>query len=175
MRNNWVALAFAGALLVAFLVAVADPQRQRLADTRQQVAEHRMQVAQDAARAEQIPRMREQVAELRQQLKGFDRRLPRQQEMGGFLKEISAAMQSGGLNEPAIQPGSPTSGELYNRLPILMRFESSFMDLVEFLDRLDGMTRLTRVEKVHVQPVADHGRRVKVDMRVNIYLSLIHI
>ena len=171
MRNHWVALAMAAALLVTFLIAVNDPQGQRLADTRQQIAERRAKVAEDAARARQVPRMRKQVAELRRQLKGFDRRLPRQREMGGFLKEISAALQSGGLTEPAIQPGSPTSGDLYNRLPILMRFESGFMDLVEFLDRLDGMTRLTRVERIHIQPSTDDGHRVKVDMQVNIYFT----
>jgi hypothetical protein len=53
-----------------------------------------------------------------------------------------------------------------------MRFQGSFTALANFLERLDKMERLTRIQKVHI--AADNKRvpaALDVQLQVNIYFT----
>ncbi|MFW6154797.1 MAG: type 4a pilus biogenesis protein PilO [Planctomycetota bacterium] len=165
---------FAAILLVAavaHVVLVHLPQTRRLTAVRDQLARVRQQYAQDAVKARTIPQLQTDVEQLKREFHNFDRRLPGQRELGEFLREISSTGEAGQLANQVIKPGNPSSGPLYNRLPILMDFRCSFGELVHFLGRLNDMTRLTRVEKIQMTPAADEERMLDVHMKVNIYFT----
>jgi Tfp pilus assembly protein PilO len=156
---------------MAYALLVHMPQMRCLTAVRDQLARVHQQYEQDAAKARTIPQLQDDVEQLKGEFHNFDRRLPGQQELGEFLREISLTGEDGHLANQVIKPGNPSSGPLYNRLPILMDFRCSFGELVQFLDRLNNMTRLTRVEKVQMTPVADGEKMLDVSMQVNIYFT----
>ncbi len=165
---------FAAILVVAgaaYALVVYLPQTRRLTAVRDQLARVNEQYEQDAVKARTIPQLQADVEQLKREFHNFDRRLPNQQELGEFLREISSTGEAGQLANQTITPGNPSSGPLYNRLPILMDFRCSFVELVEFLGRLNGMTRLTRVEKIQMTPAGDDEQMLDVHMRVNIYFT----
>jgi Tfp pilus assembly protein PilO len=114
--------------------------------------------------------MRTQVEQLKAQFRDFDRRLPRQQELAGFLREISGSARAGQFHGQVIEPGSPTAGALYDCLPIVMRFDCSFSDLASFLEGLGVMTRLSRVERLDVTEGHSPGL-LHVQAQINIYFT----
>jgi Tfp pilus assembly protein PilO len=170
-RNIVIFVAVLVLLTIAFALVVYSPQSNRLGAVRDQISRVAQQCEEDATKGEQIPQMQADVARLKSEFQDFDRRLPRQQELGEFLREISGAGIAGRLDDQMIKPGNPSTGTLYNLLPILMDFTCSFTELVGFLDRLNAMPRLTRVERITMSPTTDATQRVKVHMQVNIYFT----
>jgi len=164
-------VAVVAVLIGGYSLVVHFPQSNRLDSVRDKISRVAQQCEEDAAKAEHIPQMQADVERLKSEFQDFDRRLPRQQELGEFLREISSTGIAGELDDQMIKPGNPSTGSLYNRLPILMDFTCSFTELVGFLNRLNAMPRLTRVERITVSPTTDATERVKVHMQVNIYFT----
>jgi len=163
-----------GILLVGILLAVLvvyRPQSQQKEQLRGEIASMEQQLAADARGASVVPAMLRQVNELRQEFRGWDRRLPGSEDLGGFLKEISLAQeQQPGIISEGVVPGVPHEEKFYYALPIIMRFRSSYLDLAGFLKRISKMDRLTRVNKLVV--VAAPGEtQLEVELHLNIYYT----
>jgi Tfp pilus assembly protein PilO len=169
-RNNWVALVAFCVLSGAYVIFVHVPLTSRLNDLRAEVSRTEAKIAEDKVSADRIEPLRREVDESRRQFKDFDRRLPRQQELGEFLREISNTAQEQHLESQRIQPGSPTRDKLYNRMPIILNFNGSFTDVVGFLEGLGKLTRLTRIERIEMKPTGE-GQNLQVEMQVNIYFT----
>ena len=51
-----------------------------------------------------------------------------------------------------------------------MKFEGSFLELAGFLERVDRMTRLTRVEQLSIAPKGE-GDLLAIELGMNIYFT----
>ena len=170
-QNMMIFVAILLGSAAVYVLLVYLPQTRRLTVVRDQLARVSQTYDQDAVKARTIPQLQADVEQLKREFHNFDRRLPGQQELGEFLREISSTGEGGLLTNQVIKPGNPSSGPLYNRLPILIDFRCSFGELVHFLGRLNDMTRLTRVERIQMTPVADGEGMLDVHMQVNIYFT----
>jgi len=101
-----------------------------------------------------VPDLLRQVDTMKKRYKDFDRRLPHRQELGGFLREISAHLGEKKFSDQLIEPGSPTREDLFHTLPIIMRFRGTYLTSVEFLKRIDKMERLTRIQKLKINRIS---------------------
>lgn len=154
-----------------FLAGVFYPQHRRIREARQQIALTEQQLQSDRVRAATVPELARQVEQLKRRHRNFDRRLPKQKELGEFLREISTTILAERLTDQVIEPGSPTAGALYNVLPIIMQFDGTFGGLANFLSRIDQMERLTRIESIIIEPIEDEPGRLHVEMQLNIYFT----
>jgi Tfp pilus assembly protein PilO len=203
-RETWIMIGVAAALVAGAVVCVFMPEHSKLKELQGQIVAAKMAIAGDSQRAAIVPEMARQVEEMKTACKQFliwhpsgpgnssegqafkegasgyieDRRLPRQKELGGFLKEISTILEEGDSGEattlPAnpgtnndwegvasaggsklavqlIEPGSPTRGELFNTLPITMRFRGTYRQACCLMKRLEQMERLTRIQKLSIK------------------------
>jgi hypothetical protein len=218
------------------------PEHSSLKELQSRIVAEKMAIASDAQRAAIVPALARQVEEMKVACKQFliwhpagsaappdgqatkegvgayfeDKRLPRQKELGGFLKEISSILEEGetvdaavpgagagsdnganGVASPAasklavqlIEPGSPTRGELFNTLPITMKFRGSYRQACSLAKRLEQMERLTRIQKLSItkgscpndQAAAENdadpgasprgGSGMDVEIKMNIYFT----
>ncbi len=171
LKENWMFVAAIMALAIGFLLTAHCAQRRHLEDLRTEIAQTRVAIDTDSARAASVPQLVAQVDHLKNQFQDFDHRLPRQQELGEFLRDISSLARSGAFSGQAIEPGSPAHGSLYDCLPIIMHFNCRFADLAAFLEGLGGMKRLSRVEKLDVQPDSSGSGLLRVETQINIYFT----
>ena len=104
------------------------------------------------------------------QYKDFGRRLPKRRELGGFLREISGHLNQGDLSNQLIEPGNPSREELFHTLPIIMRFKGSYLSLAGFLQRIDKMERLTRVQTLKITR-EKQGDSLDIELQMNIYFT----
>jgi Tfp pilus assembly protein PilO len=174
-KDSWIILG-----IVVVLVAVATgvvywPQAQRLDELREQMAQREQTLTVSAEKVSVVPTMLREVEALKARYKGWERRLPKRKELGEFLKEISGYMAEHDLTNQSIEPGSPTRERLFHRFPIIIRFEGDYMQTAAFLKRLDGMQRLTRIQRLRVsRPRSSDKERtddLKVEMQLNIYFT----
>lgn len=124
----------------------------------------------DRQKAQNMPELLRQVETLKSKLQDFDRRLPQRQELGGFLRDISASLSRENLSHQAIEPGKPTQEDLLFTLPIVLKFRGPYTSVARFLERIDRLERLTRVQKLSVVP-APSDDLLDVTVQMNIYFT----
>lgn len=177
-KANWI---LAGVLVTAVLAAVLGvylPQSRKLTQINTQISTQKIAMESDLQSCKVVPELARQVAELKDRYRNLDRRLPKQKELGGFLKEISTNLLQARLSNQTIEPGKPDAAELYHTLPIVMKFEGNFLSLAGFLKRIDGMERLTRVQRMDIGIDRDSSKskdkpagNVNIELHLNIYFT----
>ena len=172
-KENWLIFPAVAAGVVAATMMMYVPQSRELKKLQTQIVSQQRSLKADSAMASVVPSLLEHVEAMQFRYKHFDRRLPKRQELGGFLREISAHLERENLSGQLIEPGSPTHEEVFHTLPIIMRFNGSYLSVASFLKSLEGMERLTRVQKLRVTHDAKAGLpgQLDVELHINIYFT----
>jgi Tfp pilus assembly protein PilO len=171
-----IVVAIVTAAVGAATALVYLPQWRKLQDIRSKIALEQCRMVEDAGMAAGVPGLVRQVQGMKKRYGNFDRRLPKRKELGGFLREISSHLSEESLSNQLIEPGSPQRAQLFHTLPIVLRFQGSYLSLASFLKRLDHMERLTQVEKLFVQHKGgtlpeEAGDNLEVEVQMNIYVT----
>ena len=169
-KNSLILLGIMAAVIIVMGLAVFLPQQRKLNAMHAEIITQKQAIEVNAAKASIVPEMVRQIQELKSRYTNFDRRLPKQKELGGFLREISGNLAQEHLANQLIEPGNPVRQELYHTLPIIMRFEGSYLSLAKFLDRIDSMERFTRVQRLVITPAS--GDRDKLSEMLNMELQM---
>jgi Tfp pilus assembly protein PilO len=170
-KDNLIMLGVVAAMTVGYLVTVYRQQSRVLESCKTQANSMRLQIAEDGEKAKRVPAMTREVESMKQRFnKEWDRQLPQRQELGGFLREIAGNLAQSNLSNTITQPGNPTKGSLYNRLPINMKFEGDFLSLTAFLKSIDSMSRLTRIDRLMIKPT-EKDDALEIELGMNIYFT----
>ncbi len=168
--DNWVTLVVLAAIVTAAMLLVYLPQGEELQAVRHRMVSQRLAMDADAEKAAVVPQMVREINAMQRRYKGFERRMPKRKELGGFLREISSILASERLSNQLTEPGNPTREELFHTLPIIMKFQGSYLSLASLLERIDGMERLTRVQKLSIARDRK-GEDLNIEVQMNIYFK----
>ena len=171
-------VSIAGAMLFVYV-----PQDRELNRLQAQIISRKRDIAKQTERASVVPKLLRETQAMKAQYKNFDRRLPQQKELGGFLREISGHLSKEQFSNQVIEPSNPKREPLFNTLPIIMKFKGSYLSLGTFLDQINKMERLTRVQRLTISAPpsaegisggenADAGQLVDgldIELQLNIY------
>jgi len=168
--------------VAATMAFVYIPQNKKLSDLREQIVTEKREIQKRADRAAVVPRLIRETNAMKAQSKGFDRRMPQSDELGEFLREIGGLLANENFSDQSIEPGRPSREMLFNTLPIIMKFKGSYLSLGAFLDKINTMERLTRVQRLTINAPALDGRsrsggrgatagsdELDIELQLNIY------
>ena len=175
-RNNFIALGILAGVIVVVTVLVYIPQQRKLGELRTAISQEKVHMAENARQCSAVPTMIRQVQDLKKRYSNFDQRLPKQIELGGFLREISGDLSHEQLANQLIQPQSPKRSDLFHTLPIMLRFRGTYMSLANFLKQLSDMERLTQVERITITSVNKEPKPgdpwpLDIEVLMNIYFT----
>jgi Tfp pilus assembly protein PilO len=175
-KENWIMAGILVALVLTAVFAVYLPQARKRDRINSEVVSEKLSMETDLRTCQVVPELVRQVDEMKNRYRNLDRRLPKQKELGGFLREISANLLQARLVNQMIEPGKPDQEDLYHTLPIMMKFQGNYLSLANFLKRIDDMERLTRVQKMSISldraPDKDKPEsNVNIELQLNIYFT----
>ena len=185
-KDSLVALLLLVAGVAVAMMFVYVPQDKELRSLQKKIVSQKREIGRRTDRASVVPKLLRETSAMKARYKNFDRRLPQQKELGGFLREISGHISSDRFSQQIIEPGRPAREPLFNTLPIIMKFKGSYLSLGTFLDQINKMERLTRVQRLTINapmPGADGGEgkngkthkmladTLDIELQLNIYFS----
>ena len=186
-KDSLVALLLLVAGVAVAMMFVYVPQDKELRSLQKKIVSQKREIGRRTDRASVVPKLLRETSAMKARYKNFDRRLPQQKELGGFLREISGHISSDRFSQQIIEPGRPAREPLFNTLPIIMKFKGSYLGLGTFLDQINKMERLTRVQRLTINapmPGADGGedksgktnkmladKTLDIELQLNIYFS----
>ena len=159
--------------LAGFYLFSYRPQTQKLAEFHDRFELKQRELHDNEIRTINLPEFEQSVRKLQLKLDKFDQRLPRQQELGQFIRDINRLSQQSMLRPFNVEyPAAPQHTELFAELPIQLKFEGDFPSVFSFLRQMEQMQRLTRVRTLEVK-VKDGptGGQVSVDLSMSIYFA----
>jgi Tfp pilus assembly protein PilO len=166
-------------LAAAFFVFGYRPCTVRQSELHQQLDSKRRDLLNNTARVRILPDVERAVTELEVRVDNYDKQLPRQQDLGQFIRDIHGVVRDADLRRVTVQPGVPHRSELagntvVSELPIALRFEGDFLSVFNFLRKTEEMQRLTRVRDLKLKNADRQGSKpgqVEVELSMNIYFS----
>jgi Tfp pilus assembly protein PilO len=159
-------------VLCGFVAFVYRPGSQRLDVLRRLTEEQHRQLTSNRMHVQILPDVMLEVDRMQGRLERFDKKLPRQPELGPFINDITEVSHQASLRKVSVDPGMPARTELYTEWPITLKFEGDFASVFAFLRRTEVMQRLTHVKGLKVRAI-DNGKsgQVQVELSMNIYFS----
>lgn len=169
-RDSIIVGAVAAAVALAGVAMVYLPNTAKLRRIEEQVLSVKTALEQDGEKAAVVPELTRQVQAMKSKFQDFDRRLPRRQELGGFLRQVSEALAVENVSNQTIEPGKPAPEDLFYTQPIVMRFRGTYLSLARFLERIDRFDRVTRVQKLSIS--SNPGETLlDITVQMNIYFT----
>jgi Tfp pilus assembly protein PilO len=159
-------------VLCGFVALIYRPSSERLGDLTRQTVEQRGKLTQNLSQVSILPEVMTQVGRMQTRLEHFDKRLPRQPELGPFINDITEVSHQVNLRKVTVEPGVPNRTDLFTEWPIALKFEGDFPSVFAFLRQAEDMPRLTHVKGIKVRST-DNGKsgQVQVELSMKIYFS----
>jgi len=174
-KDTWIVLGILATMVTGAVLFIYRGQGRKLSELKTRITASKATLKTQGQTVAVVPELIRQVGAMRARYKNFDRRLPVRQELGGFLKTISAHLGDEKFSDQLIEPGSPTREDLFHTLPIIMRFRGSYLTSVDFFKRIDEMERLTRIQKLRItrKPTKDDqdDSKLDIELQLNIYFT----
>ncbi len=170
-RMQWTLGAAVVLTLGAFMAFGYRPIRQHSAAVQTQIDRCRQELSMHRDQAAILSAVKSDVRRLEERLSGF-KRLPQQQELAEFIKDVAQLAQQAQLKKPDIRPqGMIQRGPRLTEAPIQLTFEGDFTNVYWFLQHAEDLKRLTRVPTLSIKTKDRYGQ-VKVQMTMNLYCAI---
>mgnify|MGYP001458555046 CR=1 FL=1 len=170
-RLQWVlaaALLLFAAGFYAFTFRPTQAETQRL-ETRLEMFRYELRTAR--ARASDLPRIAAENDALTLRL-AQSKRLPRHQELGEFVRDISRLGSQYSLRKFAYKYGLAKRSDTFSQLPIEIEFEGDLMNVYSFLRQTEELPRLSRLRSLSIKGAPARPGTVEVRMALNTYFSI---
>jgi Tfp pilus assembly protein PilO len=111
------------------------------------------------------------VYRLQARLEHNNKTLPRQADMGTFIKDIETVSQQSAVQKFTCHPGAAQKFAAISLVPVTMNFEGDFISVFQFLRQSEDMLRLTRIRALNIRSTDARAGQVEVGMAMSVYFS----
>jgi len=169
LRRVQVLMAIGAALAVAaFYLVIYQPQSRQAMQLADRIVSQQKELSAETATAQNLPMVEAQVKSLNDHMAGL-KRVPTQPDIGDFIRDINQLSQESSLTKLDVQPGAARQSAIYDERPVKLTFQGDFAGVFQFLQGVEGLQRLTRVQSVKLHGVTGKAGVVAAEVTVCIY------
>lgn len=168
-RRQAVIFTAAGVMLGGFILLRYLPLHQKIKAVNAQIANSQLVIAKAASEKEQMESARNEFFKLQSQAENFDKNVPEQRDIGGFLQQINGLMDKHNLKEQLMEPGSEISAEGLKCIPISMQCKGKLKQIFSFYKSLHDIDRAIRIEQLKLKNDNDLSGEVSMQTKAVIY------
>jgi Tfp pilus assembly protein PilO len=149
-------LHYAGVLATVVCAAagyslVHAPTLDAITDSSMQIQELNLLVQNTPIMREQHQKVSDKLNEVTHRISEVQRRVPRDADAGGFLKQVTQIATEEGFGIQDFTPEKPVSRDGYAEMQVTLKGSGSYSSICTFLDRLSKLKRLSKVKSLSLQ------------------------
>jgi type IV pilus assembly protein PilO len=154
MQKMLAAIALLVVAAIAFVALVIVPKFSEMAALDADLQAANDQVAQTQTLLSQLQQAKSNAAVTQAGLLQLTNEFPESPELASLIIELQDVSNAAGTRFNSITPAEPVPavGQPYTRLPLVLRLTGSWPDVLDYLRRLNRMTRAIRVTNVALAP-----------------------
>lgn len=141
-------------LVVAYYVFLLGPLREQYAQRVDERENKQAQLSQLQGQVKDLEDLQRRAPEIERQLLELSKRVPEQAQIPTLIVQIQEIAKESKVTQLSIEPGSPEpppGGGDYQRVPVTMTFEGTYVQMQDFLRRIRNLVRLMSVNEVTYQ------------------------
>lgn len=158
-------------VVAVFVLCVHRPRQRAVQDLGMQAHSLEQKISETQQQCSVLMPLTQQVEHLRVSAGLFERRLPRDGQVGPFLQQVGEQLRDAHLSSLEMRPGSPVDGARFSELPIRMGFSGKFGDMFSFLEQLERLTRAKRIVELNLVGETGSADGVRADLLLSIYCA----
>lgn len=135
-------------LVVALSMLLVRPQFAALSDVSKRQAEEETKIRNAEAELQLLKAAKSEALQVQADLIKVNNRVPDSPQLPSLVVEIQDLANEAGIDFISIKPAEMVATGEYTTLPIELGLHGQFFDVVDFLYRLQHLTREIRVEKL---------------------------
>jgi Tfp pilus assembly protein PilO len=181
LKLNLGVVALVMGLTLGFVLGIVRPGLRELKASQAQITDKQAKVGAQQNQLGNIGNLYASIVQLDEEMRDFRVRLPAERRFGEFLNDLSERLKKCKIDDYAVQPrpalrvdGSklPATMKLAagtTILPVGISFRGSFRQMFDFLEGMESLQRLSRVESIKVVNDQQHPGEVTVELTLHTY------
>lgn len=141
-------------LVVAYYVFLLGPLREQYSQRVSERENKQAQLAQLQHQVQDLEDLKRRAPEIQRELLELSKRVPEEAQIPTLIVQIQEIAKKSKVTQLSIEPGSPEpppGGGDYQRVPVTMTFEGTYVQMQDFLRRIRNLVRLMSVNEVTYQ------------------------
>lgn len=110
----------------------------------------------------QIAALEQLTARMERDAADFDRKVPAERQFADLWGQIAEMMNRHQLDNQVVRPGDETENQNINQVILDIECQGTLNDIFAFIQDIEQMERLVRLEQLELQNDADFSGRVKL-------------
>jgi len=156
-------------IAAAFAAGVVAPNMRNLRTTRQRISNLQGDLQMLNLRVEKAMRVFEAVRNRESALARFNAAIPKRVQLGEFLEEVDRLAQDAGLKNKNVTPSEVFAQRDLGCLPIQINFSGEFSSVYEFLENVEKLPRVARVQQVELVADDESPNELNSSMTLHVY------
>lgn len=126
-------------------------------------------VATNTQRLESAGATRRRLDELAGELAVLDEAIPQDQQIGAFLERLDQLARDAGLTGKSVKPALPLQAGKVACLPIDVNVTGRFPAMYEFLQRVEALPRVARIQRLELSGADEAGDELVASLTMHVY------
>jgi Tfp pilus assembly protein PilO len=157
--------------VAGFYYLYVIPTDKQDAEQAAQIADRRRALADLQRSTAGIDDINHKIKDLQQAVTFFESKLPKEKEIETVLGEVWKLAQANSLKAKTIRTGKTERTANYSEQQIEMDLSGDFDGFYLFLQQLEQMPRLTRVEAMILNKISDHDGQMQAKLTLSIFFE----
>ncbi len=157
------------AIAAAFAAGVVAPHMRHVRTVRQQVASVQGNLEFLGTRIDRAQKIFETTRDKEAALKTFDAAIPENVQLGEFLESVDRLAQEAGVEDKNVTPAEAIIQKDIGCLPIQIRFTGRFASVYTFLEKVERLPRVARVQQLELSADDETPELLISTMTLHVY------
>jgi Tfp pilus assembly protein PilO len=118
----------------------------------------------------ELDRIADEITHIQKNLEQFDRQLPDEKRIHGFLVEIDDLAIKNNVALKSVTPGKLKKKTLYSRLPISITGSADFRNFYRFLFQLENISRITMMDSLKITRLFE-GSMCDIEINLAVFVG----
>ena len=157
------------AFAAIFAAGVVAPRMRYMTSIKQGVASVQADLSLLGSRIHRARKVFESTRDKEKALESFGAAIPDGVQLGAFLEAVDRLAQEAGVSDKNVTPSEAIVLEDLGCLPIQIRFTGTFASVYEFLEKVEQLPRVARIQQLELSADDDLPDELVSTMTLHVY------
>jgi Tfp pilus assembly protein PilO len=167
--RGWLVTLSAAGVFALYVTCFFLPGQKSLTAVRKQTAEKRQAILTANLQRQSLPQLETQLQHTVKVVQGWQHTSPNDPHVVELLGNLATFAKQSGVRVQRLTPQESLPMATLRQHPVMLNVEGSFVQLVDFMSRLEGRPESIWVRQLGLKPSSENGTSVQCDLMLTVF------
>lgn len=165
-----IAVVLAIILTAGFLFLLELPKIRQLSELETKRSQKEQEIKTTQAELDRLEAQLKELPKMKEEVETLKQKMPAEANLPTIIRDIQTMSDQAGVDFLSIKPSAPTQQSGYGEVPLEVTINGVFFDLVDFLYRVQTLSREVKVTSVSVEAGEAGLPNIKVTIKLSTFV-----